>query len=451
MQSNGGLTDAQRFQGKDAILSGPAGGIVGMVRTAARGRLRAHHRLRHGRHLDRRVALRRRVRARVRDAGGRRAHARADDEHPHRRRRRRLDPALRRRALPRRAGVRRRQPGPGVLPARRAAHRHRRQRDARARSSRSTSRRCSGRNGDEPLDAGVVRRASSPSWPRRSATGRAGRRSPKASCRSRSATWPTRSSTSRCSAATTSPRYTLCCFGGAAGQHACLVADALAMKRVFIHPLAGVLSAYGMGLADQVAIRQQAIEARLDADLLNEIESRLADDARDELLAQGVAAEKVAHRGQGAPQVRRHRHRAAGAARHARGNDRALRSGVPQAVLLPDAGQGAGRRGDFGRGQRRRRGLRGTDASSDKPHAAAAETVQDVQRRALARHAGLPARSARARASASPARRSSPRPMPPRWSSPSGWRRCPLRNGLMLERTPGAGAAAPPSAPPSTR
>src|SRR5688572_16534669 len=43
--------------------------------------------------------------------------------------------------------------------------------------------------------------------------------------------------------------YTLCCFGGAGGQHACMVADALAMKRVFIHPLAGVLSAYGMGLA----------------------------------------------------------------------------------------------------------------------------------------------------------------------------------------------------------
>src|SRR6185295_13208403 len=49
--------------------------------------------------------------------------------------------------------------------------------------------------------------------------------------------------------------YTLCCFGGAAGQHACLVADALAMTRVFIHPHAGVLSAYGMGLADQVAMR----------------------------------------------------------------------------------------------------------------------------------------------------------------------------------------------------
>ena len=57
--------------------------------------------------------------------------------------------------------------------------------------------------------------------------------------------------------------YTLCCFGGAGGQHACLVADALGMTRVLLHPLAGVLSAYGMGLADVRALRQQAVEARL--------------------------------------------------------------------------------------------------------------------------------------------------------------------------------------------
>jgi 5-oxoprolinase (ATP-hydrolysing) len=49
-------------------------------------------------------------------------------------------------------------------------------------------------------------------------------------------------------------RYTLQCFGGAGGQHACLVADALGMTRVLVHPLAGVLSAYGMGLADQNVI-----------------------------------------------------------------------------------------------------------------------------------------------------------------------------------------------------
>ena len=61
-------------------------------------------------------------------------------------------------------------------------------------------------------------------------------------------------------------RYTLQCFGGAGGQHACLVADALGMQQVLVHPLAGVLSAYGMGLADQSLIRERAIELRLQAE-----------------------------------------------------------------------------------------------------------------------------------------------------------------------------------------
>ena len=60
-------------------------------------------------------------------------------------------------------------------------------------------------------------------------------------------------------------RYTLQCFGGAGGQHACLVADALGMSQVLVHPLAGVLSAYGMGLADQNVMREESIERRLDA------------------------------------------------------------------------------------------------------------------------------------------------------------------------------------------
>src|SRR6185295_11376003 len=80
-------------------------------------------------------------------------------------------------------------------------------------------------------------------------------------------------------------RYTLCCFGGAAGQHACLVADALAMTRVFIHPLAGVLSAYGMGLADQVAMRSHAVEAKLDdVRALEDVAERLAADAGADLV-----------------------------------------------------------------------------------------------------------------------------------------------------------------------
>ena len=70
-------------------------------------------------------------------------------------------------------------------------------------------------------------------------------------------------------------RYTLQCFGGAGGQHACLVADALGMSRVFVHPLAGVLSAYGMGLADQNAIREQAIELPLAQESLPIVAERL--------------------------------------------------------------------------------------------------------------------------------------------------------------------------------
>lgn len=53
-------------------------------------------------------------------------------------------------------------------------------------------------------------------------------------------------------------RYTLACFGGAGGQHACRVADALGMERILIHPLAGVLSAFGIGIADVKAIRERS-------------------------------------------------------------------------------------------------------------------------------------------------------------------------------------------------
>ncbi len=66
--------------------------------------------------------------------------------------------------------------------------------------------------------------------------------------------------------------YTLCCFGGAGGQHACLIADVLGMKRIFIHPYAGVLSAYGIGLADIRVIKEKSIEAELTAELLLDLE-----------------------------------------------------------------------------------------------------------------------------------------------------------------------------------
>ncbi len=89
-------------------------------------------------------------------------------------------------------------------------------------------------------------------------------------------------------------RYTLACFGGAGGQHACLVADALAMDRVMIHPLAGVLSAYGMGLADRrVLLEATSGAAFADYAAITQALDGLAEAARDALVAQGVTADDV--------------------------------------------------------------------------------------------------------------------------------------------------------------
>jgi 5-oxoprolinase (ATP-hydrolysing) len=91
-------------------------------------------------------------------------------------------------------------------------------------------------------------------------------------------------------------RYALNCFGGAGGQHACLVADALGMTTVLIHPFSSLLSAYGMGLADIRATRQQAIEAPLGEEARASIATvggRLGVEARDEVVGQGIAASAV--------------------------------------------------------------------------------------------------------------------------------------------------------------
>jgi 5-oxoprolinase (ATP-hydrolysing) len=87
-------------------------------------------------------------------------------------------------------------------------------------------------------------------------------------------------------------RYTLACFGGAGGQHACAVADALGMERILVHPLAGVLSAYGIGIADVKAIRDASWLKPLGEDFssaLTELEQR----ARNALLEQGLPAERI--------------------------------------------------------------------------------------------------------------------------------------------------------------
>ncbi|ADJ29491.1 5-oxoprolinase (ATP-hydrolyzing) [Nitrosococcus watsonii C-113] len=90
--------------------------------------------------------------------------------------------------------------------------------------------------------------------------------------------------------------YALCCFGAAGGQHACGVADALGIKTVFIHPLAGVLSAYGMGLAELRVIKQQPIEALLSASLVAPMEAafqELETEGRMEMRQQGAGERSI--------------------------------------------------------------------------------------------------------------------------------------------------------------
>ena len=203
MMSSGGLTAAELFAGKDAILSGPAGGVVAMAQTGRSAGLRRSHRLRHGGHLDRRRAFRRNLRTRVRDRSRGRAHARADDDDPHRRGRRRLDPAFRRRALSRRPGFGGRRSRPQMLSPRRPAGDHRRQRDDGQADPRLFSQ-----------DIRPLRRISrsmaeacakrSRRWRAKSATGAAPRRSPTASSPLRSPRWPRRSRRYPSRAATTS-------------------------------------------------------------------------------------------------------------------------------------------------------------------------------------------------------------------------------------------------------
>jgi 5-oxoprolinase (ATP-hydrolysing) len=95
-------------------------------------------------------------------------------------------------------------------------------------------------------------------------------------------------------------RYALNCFGGAGGQHACLVADALGMTKVLIHPFSSLLSAYGMGLADIRATREQAIEEPFGEKVLAaiaEVGGRLGTAAREEVVGQGVPDSEVSVHG----------------------------------------------------------------------------------------------------------------------------------------------------------
>ena len=288
MQSSGGLTDAHAFAGKDAILSGPAGGIVGMARTAAMAGIEkvigfdmggtstdvSHYAGEFEREFETQVAGVR-MRAPMMSihtvaAGG--GSILAFD-------------GSRFRVGPQSAGA---NPGPasyrrgGPLAVT----------DANVMVGKIVPRyfpKVFGVAANEALDGAVVREKFAALAAQ---TGRAAEDVAEGFISiavQQMANAIKKISVARGYDVT---RYTLQCFGGAGGQHACLVADALGMTRVFVHPLAGVLSAYGMGLADQNVIREQAVELKLDAQALPQIAAqldRLAAQAQDELLRQQVS------------------------------------------------------------------------------------------------------------------------------------------------------------------
>jgi 5-oxoprolinase (ATP-hydrolysing) len=287
MQSSGGLTEAHRFQGKDAILSGPAGGIVGMVRTAvAAGHTKvigfdmggtstdvSHYAGAFERAFDTQVAG---VRVRapmmsihtVAAGGGSIIH---------------FDGA-RLRVGPASAGA-----NPGPASYRRGGPLA--TTDANVMLGKIQPAhfpRVFGPAGDEPLDRDIVVRRFGELAAQMGRTAEQVAEGALQIAVANMANAIKRISVARGYDAT---GYTLQCFGGAGGQHACLVADALGMTRVFVHPLAGVLSAYGMGLADQIAMREASLEKPLDAEGLAAARGQLdalMQAAGDELVSQGV-------------------------------------------------------------------------------------------------------------------------------------------------------------------
>jgi 5-oxoprolinase (ATP-hydrolysing) len=287
MQSSGGLADAHMFQGKDAILSGPAGGIVGMARTAAiAGHTKvigfdmggtstdvSHYAGEFEREFETQVAGVR-MRAPMMSihtvAAGGGSILKFDGE--------------RFRVGPQSAGA-----NPGPASYRRGGRLA--VTDANVMVGKVQPRyfpKVFGPNADEPLS---YEAAASQFNDLAGQTGRSAEVVAEGFIHiavQQMANAIKKISVARGYDVT---RYTLQCFGGAGGQHACLVADALGMTRVFVHPMAGVLSAYGMGLADQSVIKERAIELKLTTSVLPEIAqvlNGLATTAEAELQRQQV-------------------------------------------------------------------------------------------------------------------------------------------------------------------
>ena len=297
MQSNGGLTDASLFQGKDAILSGPAGGVVGMVRTAqAAG-------------FDKLIGF---------DMGG----TSTDVCHFAGELERSLETEV--------AGVRMRTPmmsihtvaagGGSILSFDNGRFRVGPE-SAGANPGPACYRRgglltvtdCNvllgkiqpdyfpnvfGLDGKQPLDAAIVHEK----FTQLAAQIAAETGEPPRTLESlaegflRIAVENMANAIKKISVQRgyDVTQYTLQCFGGAGGQHACLVADALGMQRIFIHPFAGVLSAFGMGLADIRALRERQFgKTFAELDAAQAILAALNAQTHAEVLRQGIAAEQI--------------------------------------------------------------------------------------------------------------------------------------------------------------
>ncbi|MFJ9309056.1 hydantoinase B/oxoprolinase family protein [Streptomyces cyaneofuscatus] len=293
MQSNGGLREAARFRGKDAVLSGPAGGVVGMVRTSQQaGHDRvigfdmggtstdvSHYAGEFERELGTQVAG---VRMRapmmsihtVAAGGGSLLH---------------FD-GRRYRVGPDSAGA---EPGPacyrrgGPLTVT----------DANVMLGRIQPAHFPavfGPDGDQPLDADLVReRFAELADEIGRATGDRPAEAEVAAGFLEIAVLDMANAVKKISVQRGHDitRYALTGFGGAGGQHVCAVADALSIDTVLVPPLAGVLSAYGIGLADATAMREQSVEAELDETVRERVDrlcAELADRTRDDLRADGV-------------------------------------------------------------------------------------------------------------------------------------------------------------------
>lgn len=309
MQSSGGLTDANTFQGKDCILSGPAGGIVGAVATSEMAGVKkiitfdmggtstdvAQYSGEYERSLETEIAG---VRLRtpmmrihtVAAGGGSILHYEGG----------------RFRVGPDSAGS---DPGPVCY----------------RKGGPLTVTDCNvmlgklqpaffpatfGPNADQPLDSELVRRKFTELAEKISGEGK---KEGKSESENDSNIWtPEQVAEGFLSVAVENmanaikkisvqrgyniKEYTLCCFGGAAAQHACRVADSLGIKSIFIHPYAGVLSAYGMGLADQRLIKEHYVGSELSDTLVEDLKPvflGLENEGSRLMREQGVQEDKI--------------------------------------------------------------------------------------------------------------------------------------------------------------